>query len=143
MVNAEIRMLEAVDGTLVANASYDLSHEQVVSAALACAAVRIERHRGDQLDVDEVIALRALTSLCDELERLAEAGGHAHVIMPLAQIVLLHDALGEWVAGRSERDKLNEADTAALPLVRALLDPLADARELGVQAALRQAENTF
>lgn len=136
MVNAEIRMLEAVDGTPVANASFDLSKEQVRAAALACAAVRLERHRGEALELDGVLALRALTSLCDELERLADSDAHAHVVMPLADVVLLHEVVQEWVARRSGRDALNEADTAALPLMAALLPPLADVRERGVNAAL-------
>ena len=34
------------------------------------------RHRGQSLDTDDVLALRDLTSLCDELDRLAEALKH-------------------------------------------------------------------
>jgi hypothetical protein len=142
MLNAEIRMLEAPDGTPVTNASFDLSHQQLDAAALACAAVRRERHHAPALETDEVLALRELTSLCDELEHLAGDGGHATVVMPLARLAALHDALDHWVERRAEEEKLPQSETAAFPLVSALLGPLASVREDGVRAALGAADHT-
>jgi hypothetical protein len=136
MVNAEIRTLQDPDGTPVCNAAFDLSIDQLRAAAHAAGEVRVERHRGEMLSTDDVLALRELTSVCDELERLADAGGHATVVLPLARFVALHDALAEWVATRAERGWLREADDDAFPFVDAVLDPMASLRADALRATL-------
>jgi hypothetical protein len=142
MVNAEIRTLHEPDGTPVCNAAFDLSVEQLAASARACGDVRTERHRGETLDTDGVLAMRELTGVCDELHRLAEAGGHATVVLPLARLVALHDALHEWVDTRSGRDWLREDEQDQLPMVEAMLGPMGDLRADALQATLgaRRAE---
>src|SRR3954468_23260678 len=136
MVNAAIHTLHDPDGTPVCNLAFDLSAEQLHAAVHAAGEVRLERHRGAALDTDGVLALRELTGVCDELDRLAEGGGHATVVLPLARFAALHDALGEWVATRDERGWLRQADDEALPYVDALLEPMAALRADGLQATL-------
>jgi hypothetical protein len=136
MVNAEIRHLHDPDGTAVCNAAFDLSAEQLAAAGRACNDVRIERHRGETLDTDATLALRELTGVCDELHRLEEAGGHATVVLPLARLVALHDALHDWVADRTERGWLREDEETALPIVAAMLDPMGDLRAEALRATL-------
>jgi hypothetical protein len=136
MVNTAIHTLHDPDGTPVCNAAFDLSAEQLRAAGHAAGEVRLERHRGAELGIDEVLALRELTGVCDELDRLGEAGAHATVVLPLARLVTLHDALGEWVATRDERGWMREADGEAFPLVDALLAPMASLRADGLQATL-------
>jgi hypothetical protein len=136
MVNAVIRTLHEPDGTPVCNAAFDLSAEQLAAAVHACGEMRIERHRGEALGIDDVLALRELTSVCDELALLADAHAHATVTLTLARFVALHDALDEWVVSRGERDWLREEDATALPIVDALLAPMGALRAEGFRATL-------
>jgi hypothetical protein len=136
MVNAELRTLHAADGTPVCNVSFDLSAQQLHAAARAAEAIRLERHRHEALSTDDVLALRELTGISDELHQLAEHGAHATVVLPLARFVALHDALAEWVHAAEERGWMREDDQEIHPLVAALLDPMASLREDALHAVL-------
>lgn len=139
VVNATVRMLTALDGTPVCNAVFDLSADQLCAAAHAVEEVRVERHRGHPLGVDEALALQAMTSVVAELEQYVEAGGHGTLVLPLARMALLHDGLEEWVRSRDARGWLRDADTAALPVVRSLLAPLTELRAQAVRVTLEPA----
>ena len=140
MVNAEIHTLLDPDGLPVCNVGFDLSAEQLSAASYATGEMLVERHRGQALETDDVLALRELTSVRDELQVLADAGGHAHLTMPLARFIALHDAVDEWVCTRTGRDWLREDDRAALPLTGALLGPMASLRGDAVAAVLASSE---
>src|SRR3712207_6403614 len=101
MVNAEVHTLHAPDGSPVCNTAFDLSGEQLGAASHAVGEILVERHRGEALETDDVLALRELTGVRDELDRLIGAGGNAHVILPLGRFSALHDALDEWVVSRT------------------------------------------
>jgi type II secretory pathway component PulM len=136
MINEEIRTLHAADGTPVCNLSFDLSAAQLSAAAQAVEAIRLERHRHLELSTDDVLALRELTGLSDELHRLAEHGANGTVVLPLARFVALHDALAEWLQGLQERGWMREDDAAIHPLVAALVDPMASLRADALHAVL-------
>jgi hypothetical protein len=136
MVNASIRTLHEPDGTPVCNAVFDLSAEQLSAAAHASGEIRTERHRGEALGIDDVLALRELTGVCDELHRLADAGGHATVVLPLARLAALHHALDDWAHTRTERGWLREAEEEMLPMVRAMLAPMGELHAEGLVATL-------
>jgi len=136
MVNEQIRTLTDPDGLPVCNVAFDLSNEQLTAAAYSAGEILLERHRGADLETDAVLAMRELTGVRDELDRLAAADGHAHVVFPLARFAALHDALDEWVATRGERGWLREADRHALPIVDAMLAPMAQLRADAVAAVL-------
>ncbi len=142
MVNVEIGTLLDPDGTAVTNVAFDLSATQLQACAHAAAEVLLERHRGATLDVDGVLALRELTALRDELDRLAAAGGHATLVLPLARFIALHDALDEYVVTRTGSDRLREADAAALPVAGALLGPMAELRRDALATALGAAAHS-
>src|SRR3954451_24905682 len=110
MVNEEIHTLHDADGTPVCNVSFDLSAAQLAAAARAVEAIRLERHRHLELSTDDVLALRELTGLSDELHRLAEHDANATVVLPLARFVALHDALAEWLHTIAERGWMREDD---------------------------------
>jgi hypothetical protein len=139
MVNAELRTLHAADGTPVCNVSFDLSAEQLHATARAAEAIRLERHRHQALSTDDVLALRELTGLSDELHMLADQGAHATVILQLARFVALHDALSEWLAAAEQRGWMREDDQAIHPLVAALIDPMASLRADALHAVLGEA----
>jgi hypothetical protein len=136
MVNTEIHSLHDPDGTPVCNVGFDLSAGQLTAAAHAAGEMLVERHRGQALEIDDVLALRELTSIRDELQMLAEGEGHAHLTMPLARFIALHDALDEWVCTRTGREWLRDADRDALPLTGALLGPMSDLRADALAAVL-------
>jgi hypothetical protein len=136
MVNAQVHTLHEPDGTPVCNVSFDLSALQLKATAHAAGELVVERHRGRSLELDDVLALRELTGLRDELDRLVEAEGHATLVLPLARFIGLHDALDEWVATRVERGWTREADEEALPFLSALLGPMSDLRSDALAAVL-------
>ncbi len=136
MVNGHILMLRDPDGTAVCNAAFDLSADQLHAAAHAAGEIRTERHRGQELSTDDVLALRSLTSVVDELDALSAASGHTTMTMPLARMASLHDALDEWVRTRMDRGWLREADEAAHPVVAAMLAPMGALRADAVHATL-------
>ena len=137
MVNAEVHILHEPDGTPVTNVAFDLSSAQIAAASYAVGELLVERHRGQALETDDVLALRDLTALRDELARLADAGGHAHLVLALARLILLHDVLDAYVTTRTGRDWLREADREALPVAGALLAPMESLRAEALEAALR------
>jgi hypothetical protein len=139
MVNAELRTLHAADGTPVCNVSFDLSAQQLRAAAHAAEAIRLERHRHMALSTDDVLALRELTGISDELNRLAEHEAHGTVVLPLARFVALHDALVEWIHAAQERGWMREEDQEFHPLVAALIDPMSSLREDALHAVLGDA----
>ena len=136
MVNGEIRELHDPDGSVVWNVAFDLSTEQLRAAVHAVAEIVIERHRGATLDTEGVLALRDLTGVRDELDRLAEADANAHVVLTLSRFIVLHDAVDEYASTRSGRDWLREADAEAMPFVDAMLGPMASLRAQALAAAL-------
>jgi hypothetical protein len=136
MVNSEVRILHDADGTPVANVSFDLSAEQLAATARVAEAVRLERHQNHELSTDDVLAMRELTGVSDELHRLAEPGAHGTVVLPLARFAALHDALSEWVHAADERGWMREDDAAAYPMIDALLAPMGDLRADALHAVL-------
>lgn len=136
MVNREVRILHDADGTPVANVSFDLSADQLAATARVVEAVRLERHQNLELSTDDVLAMRELTGVSDELHRLAEHGAHGTVVLPLARFSALHDALSEWVHGADERGWMREDDVAAYPMIDALLVPMGDLRTEALHAIL-------
>ena len=136
MVNGAIHMLSDPDGTLVANAAFDLSSDQITAAAHAVAAVRVERHRDATLDTDGVLELRELTAICDELDGLASSDGHGTVVLPLARLVMLHDSLVQFSGTRHDAEHVREEDRDALAIVDGLLAPMNDLRTEGLHAVL-------
>jgi hypothetical protein len=136
MVNAEIQTLHEPDGSPVCNVVFDLSAEQLGAAAYAVGEIMLERHRGQDLETDDVLALRELTELRDDLARLADRQANATVLMTLGRLIAFHDAADEWVTTRTERDWLRTDDEEALPFVGGMLYPLSDLRARAVATTL-------
>jgi hypothetical protein len=110
--------------------------------ARASEAVRLDRHRNLELSTDDVLSLRELTGISDELHLLADQGANATLVLQLARFVALHDALGEWVHAAAERGWMREDDQAIHPFVAALIDPMAALRADALHAVLGEAART-
>jgi hypothetical protein len=68
MHHAHIDISRGLDGERVVLACFDLREDELAAAARAVAAVAAERYRTPRISADEVLELRELTALKDELE---------------------------------------------------------------------------
>jgi hypothetical protein len=68
MQNAHIDISRGLDGERVVLACFDLRENELAAAARAVAATAAERYRTPRISADEVLELRELTALKDELE---------------------------------------------------------------------------
>ena len=135
MVNAHIDISQGLDGEPVVLACFDLGEEQLAASAHAVAA-SAERYRTAEMSVDDVLQLRELTAISDELADLALRPGMRTVVLRPARLTALRDAIARFVESRDEAEWTREDDRKALPLVRELLWPLGDLCADAMRAAL-------
>ena len=136
MVNAHVDISPGLDGTPVVLACFDLGDEQLAASAHAVAAVSAERFRGVELSVDDVIEMRELTALTDELADLALRPGMRTVVLRPARLSAYRDALAHFVESRDAADWVREDDRRPLASVRGLLFELEDLCADAMRAAL-------
>jgi hypothetical protein len=135
MVNAHVDISLGLDGEPVVLACFDLGDEQLAASAHAVTAAA-ERFRVAELSVDDVIELRELTALSDELADLALRPGLRTVVLRPARLTVYRDAVARFVETRDEAEWVREEDREALGRVRALLLPLEDLCADALRAAL-------
>jgi hypothetical protein len=135
MVNAHVDISQGLDGEAVVLACFDLGEEQLAASARAVAAAG-ERFRNAELSVDDVIELRELTALSDELADLALRPGMRTVVLRPARLTVYRDAVARFIESRDEAEWVREEDREALARVRPLLQPLEDLCADALRAAL-------
>ena len=135
MVNAHVDISQGLDGEPVVLACFDLAEDELAASAHAVNAVA-ERFRAEELSVDDVLELRELTALADELADLALRPGMQTVVLRPARLTVYRDAVARFVESRDEAEWSREEDREALPRVRGLLYPLQDLCADAVRAAL-------
>ena len=86
---------------------------------------------------DEVLELRELTALADELGELS--GGAGTVVMRPARLSVYRDAITRFVESRDEADWVREEDLEPLSVLRPLLGPLEQLCAEAMRAALSPA----
>ena len=136
MLNARVESSTAPDGSSVVRAIFDLTEAQVSCAAQAVNAARTERFRDHEMSADDVLAMRDLTGLADELTSLAAHGSACTLILSPARLVALRDALDAFVAHRDEIGFTREEDREAYACAISLAGPLADLSADALRAAL-------
>lgn len=136
MVNAHIDMSRGLDGEPVVLACFDLGEAEIAASAHAVAAVSADRFRTADMAVDDVLELRELTALTDELADLALRPGMRTVVLRPARLTAYRHAVAAFVESRDEADWIREEDREPLALVRALVRPLEDLGAETVRAAL-------
>jgi hypothetical protein len=122
MERARIDISQDLDGNPVVYACFDLAPEQLAAAAHAVAATAAERFRITELSADEVLELRELTALADELGELT--GGASTVVLRPARLSTLLDAVSRFVESREQAEWIREEDHQPLALLREMLFPL-------------------
>src|ERR671910_3120594 len=135
MLRAHIDISRGLDGEPVVLACFDLGEDQLAASAHAVAATA-ERFRSAEMSVDDVIVLRELTALADELADLALRPGLRTVVLRPARLTVYRDAVARFVESRDEAEWVREEDREALARVRSLLHPLEELCSDALRAAL-------
>jgi hypothetical protein len=136
MLNARIDITQGLDGEPVVLACFDLGGEELGASAQAVRATVAERFRTASMSTDDVLELRELTALADELTDLALEPGMRSIVMRPARLSAWRDALTHFVDSLEDADWARAEDREALPGARALLWPLGDLCADAMRAAL-------
>jgi hypothetical protein len=136
MEHARIDITQGLDGEAVVLACFDLGAEEIGASAHAVKTVAHERYRNHELSVDDVLELRELTALTDELSDHLQAQGIRTLVMRPSRLNAWRDALTHFVESREEAEWMREDDRKSLSLVRVLLWPLGDLCADAMRAAL-------
>jgi hypothetical protein len=89
--------------------------------------------------VDDVLELRELTALTDELRELT--GGASTVVLRPARLSILLDAVSSFVESRERADWIREEDHQPLALLREMLFPLEQLSAEATRTALSPNEH--
>jgi peptidoglycan/xylan/chitin deacetylase (PgdA/CDA1 family) len=139
MERARIDISQDLDGNPVVFACFDLAPEQMAAAAHAVAATAAERFRITEVSADEVLELRELTALADELGELT--GGASTVVLRPARLSTLLDAVSRFVESREQAEWIREEDHQPLALLREMLFPLEQLNAEATRTALSPNEH--
>jgi hypothetical protein len=136
MHNARIDTTQGLDGEAVVLAVFDLPDEEIAASSHAVKATAAERYRTQSMSVDDVLELRELTALADELDDHLLRPGVSTLVMRPSRLNAWRDALTHFVEARDEAEWIREEDREPLALVRTLLWPLGDLCAEAMRAAL-------
>jgi hypothetical protein len=126
-----------LDDEPVVFACFDLRQEEIGASAHAVAASAAERFRTTEMSGDDVIELRELTALADELGELV--GGAGTIVLRPARLAAYRHALDFFVETRDAGDWIRDEDREPLAIVRGLLLPLEQLSAEAMRAALSPA----
>jgi hypothetical protein len=139
MLRGRIDISRDLDGDVVVLACIDLADEEVRASAHAVRAFVEERFRVPAISGDDVIELRELTGLADELGEPGPEGAARTLVFSPARLNVYREALTGFVDGRDEAEWLREDDREALARARELLPALDDLSEEALRAPLSPA----
>jgi len=122
-------------------ACFDLTEAEIAAVAHAVNVSRTEQFRNEELSADDVLSMRELTALADQLTALAGHRSACTVAMSPARIVALRDTLSAFVEHRDEAGFTREEDREAYAVALALAAPLGDLAADTLRAALDSAEH--
>jgi hypothetical protein len=136
MLRGRIDISRDMEGEVVVLACIDLGEEEVGASAHAVSAIISERFRVQAISGDDVLKLRELTGLADELGEPAAEGAVRTLVLSPARLNLYREAIADFVDSRAEADWLREEDREPLARVRELLPALGELSEEALRAAL-------
>ena len=134
MRNARIDNTQDLEGHPVVSACFDLSAEEVVAAAHAIGAMSAERYRIPDLSADDVLRLRELTAIADELTE--PGAGMRTIVLSPARLSSFREAVERFVETRSAAEWLREDDREPLEHLRGMIPTLEMLCEEAIRAAL-------
>jgi hypothetical protein len=133
-VNREILVTQGPQGPQ-AQAVFDLSSTQVSAFAAALAHHRRTRFGAEALGAREVLELRALSTLAEQIDELAALGGHAVVRTGADGVSALAQAAIVYVGERDTESYQSPEERERLAALRELPEPLIE-----LACELRRAE---
>jgi len=134
MERQHIDVTQDLDGESVVHAVFDLREEEIRASAHAVSGSAAERFRNVDMSADDVIELRELTALADDLgERV---GGAGTIVLRPARLSAYRAALEFFVETRDEADWIRAEDREPLAIVRSLLYPLEELAAEAMRVAL-------
>jgi hypothetical protein len=136
MNHARLDITQGLDGEAVVLACFDLGEEEIGASAHAVQVIRSERFRTASMSVDDVLEMRELTALADELGDQLHYQGIRTLVMRPSRLNAWRDAIAHFVESRDEAEWAREDDHKALPAARAMLWPLGDLSAEAMRAAL-------
>lgn len=136
MHNAHIDRTQGLDGEAVVLAVFDLPDEELAASEHAVKAFSGERFRTASMSTDDVLELRELTALADELADLVLRPGVSTLVMRPSRLNAWRDALTYFVESRDEAEWMRDEDREPLAFARGLLWPLGDLCADAMRAAL-------
>jgi hypothetical protein len=140
MHHAHIDISRGLDGEPVVLACFDLREDEVAAAARAVAATAAGRYRTPRISADEVLELRELTALTDELEHGPRSSdgeqGIRRLVFRPARLSVLRDAVAAFVESRDQAEWIRDEDREPLALLRGMLLPLEQLCADALRAAL-------
>ena len=136
MYNARIDTTQGLDGEAVVLACFDLSDDEITASAHAVKATAGERFRNLEMSIDDVLELRELTALADELDDLLQYAGLKTVVMRPSRLNAWRDALTYYVEARDDAGWMRDEDRKPISVARELLWPLGDLCADAMRAAL-------
>ena len=135
MRNAHVDTSRGLDGEPVVFACFDLDEEQIAASSYALAVAAAERFRSSVMSADDVLELRELTALADDLGEVVP--GARTVVLRPARLSVYRDAVGYFVNTREDAEWIRGEDREPLAMLRGLLLGLEQLNAEAVRAALR------
>lgn len=139
MQHPRLDISQGLDGDVVVFACFDLAEEEIAASSHAVAAAAADRYRTSSMSADDVLELRELTALSDELADYALRRGMHTVVLRPARLSAYRDAIAWFVESRDEAEWTRECDREALGWLRGLLFPLEELCVEAMRAALSPA----
>jgi hypothetical protein len=139
MLHPRIDISRDLEGEPIVLACFDLGGKEIAAAAHAVAAMAAERFRLADMSVDDVLELRELTALADELADQDPQPGLRTLVLRPARLSGLRDSVARFIETRDEGEWIREEDREPLAHLRGLLVPLEELCAEAVRAALSPA----
>lgn len=141
MLRGRIDISRDMEGEVVVLACIDVGEDDVRASSHAVNATISERYRVQAISSDDVVRLRELTALADELGEPGEEGAIRTLVFSPARLNLYREALTDFVDSRSEAEWIRDEDREALARVGDLLPALGELSEEALRAALSPVSN--
>jgi hypothetical protein len=139
MLNARIDISHGFEGEPVVLACFDLGVEEIAASAHAVAATAAERFRPVSMSADDVLELRELTALADELAHPVPGAEIRTLALRPVRLSALRDSITRFVETRDEAEWIREEDREPLARLRGLIVPLEALSAEALRAALSPA----
>ena len=136
MLNARIDLSRGLEGETIVMACFDLGEEHIAAVSHAVTAMAGERFRLVSMSVDDVLELRELTALADQLADAGAEPGMRTLVLRPARLSALRDSVARFVETRDEGEWIREEDREPLARLRGFIVPLEELYAEALRAAL-------